>query len=160
MRRLHAIGFAGVVALIAVPTIAAASNAPKPAAGKWTVTVSGASTNPKGSFKIASDHKHVQSFTVPLTRSEGNVYGSCPSPLTGKLTLPRFELRDTGGRWYYGNISADGPVAHNVGAKLNGAPLAKVTLFVEFQSKSLGDSQIYIKSAGDLDCYYDLSFKP
>lgn len=52
------------------------------------------------------------------------------------------------------------PPNTGAGAKLNGAPLAGVSLFIEFDGTNLGDSQINIKTTRDPDCYYDLVLKP
>jgi hypothetical protein len=162
MRRILGVGIAGLVVLVAVPAIAVAMGAVKPHAGKWKITVSGPSSNPKGSFTISSDRTQLKSFTLRLVSSEGDAYGDCSTPPSGKFTLPTLKLKKSGDAWGYGIAGSGGspPPKTGAGAKLNGARLAGVSLYIEFDGTNQGDSHIYIKTTGDSYCYYDLVLKP
>jgi hypothetical protein len=163
MGRMRGVGIAGLAVLAAVPAIALAA-VKKPPAGNWKVTVSGPSTNPKGSFKITSDREHIKSFKLPLRSSEGVQYGAtCP---TGTLTVPAtLQLKKYVGFWAYGKGVPGSPGAatlRNVSAKLNGAPLANASLFIQLsenQDTNIGSGELSIGKPGTPGCTYNLSFK-
>ncbi len=128
------------------------------------MTVAGPSTNPKGSFKITSDRKHIKSFKLPLVSGEGMEYApTCP---TGTLTVPAtLQLKKYVGFWAYGKGVPGSPGAatlRNVSAKLNGAPLANVSLFIQLSENddtNIGSGQLSIGKPGTPGCVYNISYK-